>query len=34
MSAISRFRDGTPDKTIFNRVVLLNEYQLPPLRAR
>src|SRR6185295_14893401 len=30
MSAIWRFRDGTLDQTIFNDVVLFNEYQLPP----
>lgn len=30
MSGAWRFRDGTLDKTIFNLVVLFNEYQLPP----
>ena len=30
MNGAWRFRDGTLDKTIFNLVVLLNEYQLPP----
>ena len=29
MSGVWRFRDGTLDKTIFNDVVLFNEYQLP-----